>query len=107
MDKSILILVTQPPTPDCEALEYALAMAAFDISVKLLFTGDGVYWLQQNQAARKTGGKSPSKLLAATGLYGVEDIGYISDSYATADFQSLTQAEASHWINTSHHVVTF
>jgi len=107
MDKSILILVTQPPTPDCEALEYALAMAAFDIPVKLLFVGDGAYWLQQNQTARKTGGKSPSKLLAASSMYGIGDIGYVSDSYTTTDFQSLTQAEASHWINSSHHVVTF
>ena len=107
MDNSILVLVTRPPTPDCEAIEYALAMAAFDIPVKLLFTGDGIYWLQQNQLPRKDGGKAPTKLLAAAGLYGIDDIGFVSDSYTTNIARSLSRNEASDWINSSHHVVTF
>lgn len=74
MSKPILIHITQPPTPNCEALEYALAMAAFDLDVSILFSGRGVYWLKPSQQARITGGKNPQKLLAALPMYGIENI---------------------------------
>ena len=75
MTSSTLIHVTPPPSPDCEALEYALALAAFDLEVAIVFSGDGLFWLQPNQSARSVGGKSPSKLLAALPMFGIENVG--------------------------------
>ncbi len=82
MSLPLLIHITTPPTPDCEALEYALAMAAFDLDVRVLFSGRGLHWLTQNQSARRAGGKNPSKLLAALPMYGIDKAGCLGVSDA-------------------------
>ena len=114
MSSSILINITRPPTPDCEALEYALAMAAFDIEVKILFSGRGGDWFNEGQTSRKPGGKSPAKLLAALSMYGIDDIavtgaltrsGEISKPFGAC--QTISQQEAANWARDAHHVVSF
>lgn len=67
----ILIIIESSPTPDLEASELALALAAFDLPVQVLFRGAGVFWLL-HQEERKTGGKSASKVLAAFPMYDIE-----------------------------------
>lgn len=79
MSMPLLIHITTAPTPDCEALEYALAMAAFDLDVRLLFSGAGLAWLMAGQSPRKRDGKSPSKLLSALPMYGIDELGYLAD----------------------------
>ena len=78
MSLPLLIHITTPPTPDCEALEYALAMAAFDLDVRVLFSGRGLYWLTAGQQPRKPAGKNPEKLLAALPMYGIDEVARIS-----------------------------
>ena len=69
----ILIAIETPPTPDLEASELALALAAFDLPVKVIFRGAGVFWLL-TQEARKAGGKSASKVLSAFSLYDINEV---------------------------------
>lgn len=64
----ILIAIESAPTLDLEASELALALAAFDLPVEVVFRGNGVFWLLE-QAARKPNGKSASKVLAAFPMY--------------------------------------
>lgn len=114
MTSPTLIHVTTPPSPDCEALEYALALAAFDLEVAILFTGDGLFWLQPNQEARTNGGKSPSKLLAALPMFGIDQVGYSSSTALGAAGLNLTdtakrlnQDECAQWLSRANHVVSF
>ncbi|WP_221795517.1 DsrE family protein [Oceanobacter mangrovi] len=73
-DKSTLVIVSQPPSPEPEALELAMALAAFDQQVGLLFTGAGLLWLVNDLQARQTGGKSPARLIKALPMYDCENI---------------------------------
>jgi tRNA 2-thiouridine synthesizing protein C len=113
MSTATLIHITTPPTPDCEALEYALALAAFDLDVAILFTGDGLFWLQENQAARVSGGKNPSKLLAALPLFGIEEVGYClskdeaDDLPLTAGATLINQDTRQQWLASAKHIVSF
>ena len=77
--KKLLITINTAPTPDTETLEFVLAMLAFDHEVRLAFIGDGLFWLLSNQQARKLGGKSPQKLIAALEMYGCEHIAYFEN----------------------------
>jgi len=67
----VLIIIESSPTPDLEASELALALAAFDLPVQVLFRGAGVFWLL-HQEERKIGGKSASKVLAAFPMYDIK-----------------------------------
>ena len=114
MRKHILIHITCPPTPDCEALEYALAMAAFDLSVRVLLSGDGIYWLQAPQQARKPGGRRPDKLLGALGIYGIDEVACVagaatsdSDIKALNDTRVLSNTELHHWVTNAQQTVMF
>ena len=74
----VLISIETPPTLDLEAAELALALAAFDIPVKIVFRNQGLYWLL-NQEPRKQGGKSAAKVLNSFALYDIEEM-YVSDN---------------------------
>lgn len=67
----VVIIIDTPPAPDLEASELALALAAFDLPVQVIFKDAGVFWLLP-QDARKKGGKSASKVLSAFPLYGIK-----------------------------------
>jgi tRNA 2-thiouridine synthesizing protein C len=113
MTSSTLIHVTTPPSPDCEALEYALALAAFDLEIAILFTGDGLFWLQPNQEARSAGGKSPSKLLAALPMFGIDQVGYSVANDKSSHLTLITSANrldrktCLEWISSASHIVSF
>ncbi|MFZ2289390.1 MAG: sulfurtransferase complex subunit TusC [Halopseudomonas yangmingensis] len=74
--KSLLIISRQPPSQHAarEALDVALAAAAFDVPVGLLFMDDGVLQLRQGQDAPAIGLKSLAANLQALPVFGVEDI---------------------------------
>lgn len=74
----VLVVIETPPSPDLEASELALALAAFDIPVQVVFRGAGVFWLLA-QNSRKEGGKSASKVLAAFPLYGIKHALVVGD----------------------------
>jgi tRNA 2-thiouridine synthesizing protein C len=71
-----MIMIRSAPSADLETAELALALAAFDHKISLVFMGAGLLWLLNNQQERKPGGKSPSKLMNALPIYDCEDIYY-------------------------------
>ncbi|MDF1761956.1 MAG: DsrE family protein [Oleibacter sp.] len=108
--KRWFITIHTAPTPDCEAIEFALAMAAFDQEVCLFFCQDGVWWLATEQATRRDGGKNPEKLINALAMYGITDIGVPFD----AELPSNIAVNISYFSNedvaqrmTQAHVVSF
>lgn len=110
MSQKILIHIATAPTSDCEAIEFALAMAAFDLEVRVLFSGDGLFWFQPNQQPRKTGGKNPGKLLGALAMYGVEEIACINQTTSCypipEGIREITSGEVREWL-TTHQTVSF
>ena len=71
---STLVVIQTPPTADAEPLELAMALAAFDLPVTLLFIDAGLLWLCKDQQARRDGGKSPSRLLSALPMYDCDEV---------------------------------
>ncbi len=72
-----LFLLRQTPygsTLAREALDMALATAAFDQHVQLAFINDGVYQLMNDQKSEIKQRKNISKTLAALSLYDINDI---------------------------------
>ena len=72
-----LFLLRQSPygsTLAREALDMALATAAFDQKVQLVFLNDGVYQLIENQQAEIKQRKNISKTLDALSLYEIDEI---------------------------------
>lgn len=90
------IYINTAPTRDCEALELALAMAAFDHHVNLVFAGAGRHWLNASQAPRCEGGKSPSKLLASLPMYGIKRVAAVGQP---DDNQNVIAVD---WISPQH-----
>ncbi|SDS15610.1 tRNA 2-thiouridine synthesizing protein C [Halopseudomonas litoralis] len=74
--KSLLIITRQPPARQSarEALDVALAAAAFGVPCGILFMDDGIFQLMRGQDAGQIGQKSLAANLQALPLYGVEDI---------------------------------
>ncbi|GGD02422.1 sulfurtransferase complex subunit TusC [Halopseudomonas salina] len=74
--KSVLIITSRPPTHIAarEALDLALASAAFGVPTGFLFMGDGVLQLRKGQDASLLQQKSLTANLGALDMYGVEDI---------------------------------
>lgn len=74
--KSLLIISRHPPARLAarEALDMALAAAAFGVPVGLLFMDDGVLQLLKGQDASLIEQKSLAANLQALPLFGVEDL---------------------------------
>lgn len=82
MSKSILLVNRAGPYADGRAkaaLDMALSAAVFEQKVSMLYTGDGVFQLLQNQQADLIHRKSPSAALSALPLYGIEKV-YVDQS---------------------------
>jgi len=80
--KSTLVVIRHSPygsTLGRTALDAALAMAAFEQPVEVLFMGDGVLQLLPAQASEAIGLKSVGKLLGSLPLY------EIASAYVDAD----------------------
>ncbi len=81
-DKSILFVCRQSPYGSSLAragLDAALAAAAFEQPVNLLFLGTGVLQLDADQDGRAIGQRDQGKLLASFPLYDIDQV------YADAD----------------------
>lgn len=75
--KQFLIVCRRPPYGESyarEALDVAMAAAAFDQRVAMLFLGDGVMQLLNRQDGDAIAQKSLEKQLSALPLYDVNDI---------------------------------
>lgn len=74
--KSLLIITRRPPAHMAarEALDLALASAAFGVPTGLLFMDDGVLQLRKGQDASLLQQKSLAANLEALEMYGVEDV---------------------------------
>ncbi len=74
--KSLLIISRRPPAHLAarEALDMALAAAAFGVPTGLLFMDDGVLQLRKSQDAGLLQQKSLAANLEALEMYGVEDV---------------------------------
>ncbi len=80
--KRIAVVCRQPPYGSSlarEALDAAMAAAAFDQQVSLIFLGDGVWQLCRRQRAEAIGQRSLEQQLATLPLYDVDRL------YADAD----------------------
>ena len=76
-NKKMLIVNQSAPysTSDAqEALDLALAAAAFDQDVSLLFAGDACYQLMDKQSPALIDKKDLTKMLRALPIYGIEHI---------------------------------
>lgn len=95
MDKKrILIVLRHSPYGSSlakAAVDVALATAAFEQRVDLLFAGDGVLQLMRDQDSRSAGKKSIGRQLASLPLYDIERV-YV-DAEA-ADRYNLDTASA-------------
>lgn len=90
--KSFLIVCRRPPYGNSfarEALDVAMAAAAFDQSVAMLFLGDGVLQLIGGQRSEHIGQKAHDKQLSALPLYDVENL------YVDADALQIHQLETA------------
>lgn len=75
--KTILFILQRAPYGSSsvrESLEAALAAAAFEQHVQLLFSGDGVFALLAGQQADAVQSKDTSKMLQALHYYDIEDV---------------------------------
>ena len=75
--KKILFIMQRPPYGSSaarESLDAALAAAAFEQEVQLLFTGDGVWQLLPDQAADAIHCKNIGKMLQALAYYDIKDV---------------------------------
>ena len=83
--KTSLVIVRHTPygsTLARTSLDAALAMAAFDQEVKVLFLGEGVLNLLPHQDSQAVGVKNVGKLLASLPLYEIESV-YVEAESAT------------------------
>ena len=90
--KSLLVVIRRSPYGTSlarAAVDTALAAAAFEQPVKLLFMGDGILQLLPNQDSHRIGAKNLGRLLASLPLYDVETV-YIDAEAATLYDVELT-----------------
>lgn len=86
-NKTILIVIRHSPYGSSLAkasLDVALANAAFDQAVDLLFIGDGVLQLLPEQDSRMLGIKNVGRQLASLPMYDINRV-YV-DAYAVARY---------------------
>lgn len=89
--KSTLVVLSQPPYKGQmarESLDVILTAAAFETPLSLLFTGDGVYQLMDNQQASNINAKDMAASLPVLPVYDVEKIFVDEESMATRGLQT-------------------
>lgn len=75
--KQILLICRKSPYGSSiarDGLNIALAFAAFDLSITIIFTEDGVFQLLPDQSSKDIQCKSQEKILNAFPLYGIATI---------------------------------
>ncbi|MBB1488154.1 sulfurtransferase complex subunit TusC [Oceanospirillum sediminis] len=82
----ILIIFRKPPAGTSwarEAMDLALVGAAFGQQVSLLFMGDGVFQLTQNQQPDVIGQKGTQAMMQALPMYDIDQVFVHQDSMDT------------------------
>lgn len=90
--KRYLIICRRPPYGESyarEALDVALATAAFDQPVALLFLGDGVTQLLSAQDSATIGEKSFEKQLSALPLYDINSLYVDADALRQRGIEAM------------------
>ena len=97
-----LFLLRQSPygsTLAREALDMALATAAFDQTVQLVFLNDGVYQLISNQQGELKQRKNISKTLSALDLYEINEVYADESSIKDRGLKTSQLADGIQYIN--------
>jgi len=84
--RSILFLQRKPPHSTLatrEAIDAALACAAFGVETAMLFLDDGVFQIKSGQQPDVAGLKRTAPMFESLELYGVEQIYVCSEALAT------------------------
>lgn len=102
----LVISIQTPPDSYLEPLELALAMAAFDHEICLVFINQGLNWLHPDQSARTASGKSPSKMLASLALFNIDQV-YCINGTDQSIAQPINQAEYKRLLNQATHQFSF
>lgn len=111
-----LIIISNPPSLDLEPLELLLALAAFEQAPKILLLGQGLHYANKLQQAKRTNGKSPSKVISALPMYDCEEIlvrqeDLLQQGLALEDLQDFCRIvdnkQIKQLINQSKHCVNF
>jgi tRNA 2-thiouridine synthesizing protein C len=105
--KRILIVYRRPPYGESfarEALDVAMAGAAFDQSVALLFLGAGVAVLAKNQQSDGIQEKSLEKQFAALPLYDVNELYVDADALRQYHFSDTDLSLPAQLLDT--HAIT-
>ncbi len=100
-----VISIQNPVDEYLEPMELALALAAFEHSISLVFIRQGLSWLTPNQQPRVEGAKSPSKLLKSLPLFGIENCYALTSQIdlpqvsciSNATYQQLLQSADNHF----------
>jgi len=116
--KTLTVIITQAPyqgTLARSGLDAALAAAAFDQPVQLIFSGHGVYSLLE-QDTEAAGTRNISKLIASLPLYEIEPLYVeaaalaqlgITAATLPAGIQLVDKPAIAALIDRSDHVVSF
>jgi tRNA 2-thiouridine synthesizing protein C len=117
--KSVLIMLRHSPYGSSlakAAIDAALANAAFEQPVDLLFMGDGILQLQPNQDSQSLGIKNIGRQLASLPLYDI-DVVYVDGEAASAyqvdlslapvDTKALTPPEIHQLMDQYDHLLGF
>lgn len=109
MKADYLIIIQTPPSLNIEPIEMALAMAAFEQDIALLFIGPGCYHLLNSQTEKSTGAKSPSKLISALPMYDCEKIYHLNSelNINSSLAEELNADQAKALIASAKHVLSF
>lgn len=89
--KKILIVCRKPPYGSSitrEAIDIALATAAFDQELALLFLADGVYQLLEGQNSDDIESKNHGKVVSALPLYDIDKLYVESDALNERNLQT-------------------
>jgi tRNA 2-thiouridine synthesizing protein C len=81
--KTIVFIVDKPLHGNVcaqEFLDIAMMAAAFDQHVLIVFEGDGVYALMENQQTDMVGLKNVSPVLKALSIYDIDDVSVEKES---------------------------
>lgn len=75
--KKFLVIMQHSPyanSKSLEALEFALALSAFEVPVNLLLRGDAIIQLCQEQDTDKLVGKDFTKIYSNLSIFGIKDV---------------------------------
>lgn len=103
----ITISIENPPDAYLEPLELALAMAAFDHEISLVFINQGISWLYPEQGARAASGKSPSKMLASLALFNIEQVYMLESNQTHLAAENISLAAYKTLLNQAQYQFSF